>query len=194
MIIKKTEFMTSAAEPIQYPDNGWPEIALAGRSNVGKSSLINMLLNRKSLARVGNTPGKTRIVNFYNVNDQLMVVDLPGYGFAKVSKEEKRSWGRLAETYLSVRDALRVILLLVDIRHEPTDDDCVMMDYIRNSGRNAIVVATKSDKINRTEFKKQIDMIRTVLHLNEETEVIPFSSIKRTGITEVWTAIENLMK
>lgn len=194
MIIKKAEFIITAVEPAGYPDNGWPEIALAGRSNVGKSSLINTLLNRKSLARVGNTPGKTRVINFYNVNDELMLVDLPGYGFAKVSKEEKKSWGRLAETYLTTRKSLQVILMLVDIRHEPTDDDCTMMNYIRESGRSAIVVATKADKLNRSEYKKQIDMIRTSLCLDEAAMVIPFSSVKRTGIIDVWSAIENIMK
>jgi GTP-binding protein len=194
MIIKKAEFIITAVEPKQYPDNGWPEIALAGRSNVGKSSLINSLLNRKSLARVGNTPGKTRVVNFYNVNDELMLVDLPGYGYAKVSKEEKKTWGNLTETYLMGRKSLKAILLLVDIRHEPTDDDCIMMNYIRESGRRTAVIATKADKLNRPEYKKQIDMIRTVLYLDAETEVVPFSSLKRIGIADVWSATENLLK
>ena len=194
MIIKKTDFIITAVDPTGYPNNGWPEIALAGRSNVGKSSLINTLLNRKSLARVGNTPGKTRVINFYNVNDQLMLVDLPGYGYAKRAKEEKKIWGSWAETYLTTRENLKTILLLVDIRHEPTDDDIIMMDYIRESGRSAIVVATKADKLNRSEYKKQTDMIRTVLCLDEATMVIPFSSIKRMGIEEVWSTIENIMK
>ena len=194
MIIKKAEFIITAVDPLGYPDNGWPEIALAGRSNVGKSSLINALLNRKAIARVGNTPGKTRVINFYNVNDELMLVDLPGYGYAKVSKAEKKSWGKLAETYLAVRKTLRTILLLVDIRHEPTEDDCIMMDYIRQTGRVAVIVATKADKISRIEYKKQTDMIRTVLNLVEDIQVIPFSSIKRIGIEEVWSAIENIMK
>ncbi|HBR03964.1 MAG TPA: YihA family ribosome biogenesis GTP-binding protein [Ruminiclostridium sp.] len=194
MIIKKAEFIITAVDPLGYPDNGWPEIALAGRSNVGKSSLINALLNRKAIARVGNTPGKTRVINFYNVNDGLMLVDLPGYGYAKVSKAEKKSWGKLAETYLAVRKTLRTILLLVDIRHEPTEDDCIMMDYIRQTGRAPVIVATKADKISRVEYKKQTDMIRTVLNLAEDIRVIPFSSIKRIGIEEVWSAIENIMK
>ena len=194
MIIKKAEFIITAVDPSGYPDNCWPEIALAGRSNVGKSSLINALLNRKAIARVGNTPGKTRVINFYNVNDELMLVDLPGYGYAKVSKAEKKSWGKLAETYLAVRKTLRTILLLVDIRHEPTEDDCIMMDYIRQTGRAPVIVATKADKISRVEYKKQTDMIRTVLNLSEDIRVIPFSSIKRIGIEEVWSAIENIMK
>jgi GTP-binding protein len=194
MIIKKVEFMITAVEPKGYPQNGWPEIALAGRSNVGKSSLINTLVNRKAIARVGNTPGKTRVINFYNINDELMLVDLPGYGYAKVSKEERKSWGLLAETYLTTRDSLKVILLLVDIRHDPTEDDILMLDFIRQSGRVAVVVATKADKLNRSEFKKQIDRIRTVLSLDENTEVIPFSALKRMGIEEVWSTIEAGMK
>lgn len=194
MIVKKAEFIITAVEPVQYPQNGWPEIALAGRSNVGKSSLINSLVNRKSLARVGNTPGKTRVINFYNINDALMLVDLPGYGFAKVSKEEKKSWGKLAETYLNTRKSISVIILLVDIRHEPSEDDRMMLDYIVASGRDVVVVATKADKIGRSEYKKQMDLIRTCLELDEKTPVIPFSSMKRIGIEEVWETIESKMK
>lgn len=194
MIVKKAEFIITAVEPVQYPQNGWPEIALAGRSNVGKSSLINSLVNRKSLARVGNTPGKTRVINFYNINDALMLVDLPGYGFAKVSKEEKKSWGKLAETYLNTRKSISVIILLVDIRHEPSEDDQMMLDYIVASGRDVVVVATKADKIGRSEYKKQTDLIRTCLELDEKTPVIPFSSMKRIGIEEVWETIESKMK
>jgi GTP-binding protein len=194
MIIKKVEFMISAVEPAQYPNNGWPEIALAGRSNVGKSSLINTLVNRKSIARVGNTPGKTRIINFYNVNDELMLVDLPGYGYAKVSKEEKKSWGQLAETYLTKRGSIKMIMLLVDIRHEPTEDDILMLQYIRGSGRDIAVIATKADKLTKTEYKKQIAMIRNVLDIEEDVPVIPFSSLKRTGIEEVWSTIETIME
>ncbi|MCX7773134.1 MAG: ribosome biogenesis GTP-binding protein YihA/YsxC [Clostridia bacterium] len=194
MIIKKAEHLITAVEPKQYPQTGWPEVALAGRSNVGKSSIINTLVNRKGLARVGNTPGKTRVINFYNVNDSLMLVDLPGYGYAKVSKEERLSWGKLAETYLTSRDKLGMILLLVDIRHDPTEDDEIMMDYIRSSGRACAVVATKSDKIQRSEYKKQIDRIKTVLQLEETIKVIPFSSLKRTGIEEVWNQIETMME
>lgn len=194
MIVKKAEFMITAVEPKGYPDTGWSEIALAGRSNVGKSSLINSLVNRKSLARVGNTPGKTRVINFYNINDSMMLVDLPGYGYAKVSKEEKKSWGQLAETYLTTRESLKIILLIVDMRHEPTEDDIMMLQYIRESGRRFAVVATKADKISRAEYKKNLDMIRTTLLLDEQTRIIPFSSLKRIGTEEVWTAIESMME
>ncbi|NLE24530.1 MAG: YihA family ribosome biogenesis GTP-binding protein [Clostridiaceae bacterium] len=194
MIIKKAEIMISAVEPAQYPNTGWPEIALAGRSNVGKSSLINSLVNRKALARVGNTPGKTRIINFYNINDSLSLVDLPGYGYAKVSREEKKSWGQLAETYLNSRKNLNMILLLVDIRHDPTPDDVIMLNYIKESGREYAVIATKADKINRSEYKKYMDRIRTVLALDKECEVIAFSSLKRMGIEEVWSKIETILE
>ncbi len=194
MIIKKAEIIISAVEPAQYPVTGWPEFALAGRSNVGKSSLINALVNRKALARVGNTPGKTRIINFYNINDSLMLVDLPGYGYAKVSKEEKASWGRLTETYLNSRRDLDTILLLVDIRHDPTEDDIIMLNYIIQSERDFAIIATKADKIPRAELKKRIERIREVLNVSQSHAVIPFSSLKRIGIEEVWTEIEYIMK
>ena len=194
MIIKKAEIMISAVDPVQYPNTGWPEIALAGRSNVGKSSLINSLVNRKALARVGNTPGKARIINFYNINDRISFVDLPGYGFAKVSREEQKSWGRLAETYLNSRKNLNIILLLVDIRHDPTPDDIIMLNYIKESGRDYAVIATKADKIKRSEYKKHTERIRTVLELDKDCNIIVFSSQKRIGIEETWSKIETILE
>lgn len=194
MVIKKAEHVISAVEPSQYPETGWPEIALAGRSNVGKSSLINALTNRKSLARTGSTPGKTWVINFYNINDSIMLVDLPGYGYAKVSKEERKAWGKLAETYLNTRKTLNIILLLVDIRHDPTDDDVLMLNYIRQTGRRFAVVATKSDKVSRSDHKKRIESIKTKLDLDPGSEVIPFSAVKRTGVEEVWSVIESYLK
>ncbi|HHW22623.1 MAG TPA: YihA family ribosome biogenesis GTP-binding protein [Clostridiaceae bacterium] len=194
MIIKKAELMISAVEPSQYPGTDWPEIALAGRSNVGKSSLINALTNRKSLARTGSTPGKTRVINFYNINDSLVLVDLPGYGYAKVSKEERKSWGVLAEAYLNTRKNLSMILLLVDIRHDPTGDDILMMDYIRQSNRRFAVVATKSDKVSRAEYKKCIDNIKRRLDLDEDSRVIPFSAPKRMGVDEIWSVMESFLE
>jgi len=190
MIIRKAEFITSAVEPHQYPNLGLPEIALAGRSNVGKSSLINARVNRSGLAKVGNTPGNTSLINFFNVNDTLLLVDLPGYGYAKVSKEERKSWGSLAETYLNTREHLKIILLLLDIRHEPTEDDALMLEYIRESGRKLIVVANKSDKISRSEQKRHIDRIRNVLNLSSDIDIIPISSLKKTGIEALWERIE----
>jgi GTP-binding protein len=194
MIIKKAEHVISAAGPSQYPNTGFPEIVLAGRSNVGKSSLINALVNRKGLARVGNTPGKTRIINFYNINDALMIVDLPGYGYAKVSAVEKESWGKLAETYLATRKQLKIIILLVDIRHEPTRDDQVMLRFIRESGRKFVVVANKADKIGRSGLKKHIDQIRASLNLDENIEILPFSALKKTGVEALWQKIEETLQ
>jgi GTP-binding protein len=194
MIIKKAEHVISAAGPSQYPNTGFPEIVLAGRSNVGKSSLINALVNRKGLARVGNTPGKTRIINFYNINDALMIVDLPGYGYAKVSAVEKESWGKLAETYLTTRKQLKIIILLVDIRHEPTRDDQVMLRFIRESGRKFVVVANKADKIGRSGLKKHIDQIRASLNLDENIEILPFSALKKTGVEALWQKIEETLQ
>lgn len=193
MIIKKSEFVTTAVKPSQYPESSLPEFALAGRSNVGKSSFINTMTNRKNLARVGSTPGKTRVINFFNVNDELMLVDLPGYGYAKVSKQEKEQWGKLTETYLNTREVLKGIIMLVDIRHQPTRDDIIMSDYVKATGKSLIVVATKSDKISRAHFQKQTNMIRKVLELDDEISVIPFSSEKRFGIDETWSVIESIM-
>jgi len=190
MVIKKAEHIISAVGPAQYPDTGLPEIALAGRSNVGKSSLINALVNRNGLARVGSTPGKTRVINFYNINDVLMLVDLPGYGYAKVSAKERQSWSELVETYLTGRKQLKAIVLLVDIRHQPTADDQTMIRFIRESGYIPIVVANKMDKIGRSQLKKQLDLIRTTLGLDESIEIIPFSAVKKTGVEALWQRIE----
>lgn len=194
MLIKKAEIITSAVNPAQYPNTGWPEIALAGRSNVGKSSLINSLVNRKALARTGNTPGMTRIINFYNVNDSITLVDLPGYGYAKVSRQERETWGQLAETYLNSRENLKMILLLVDIRHDPTPDDAIMLNYIRESGRDYAIIATKADKINRSEYKRHMDRIKDVLGLDNEHEIIAFSLAKRIGIEKIWSKIETVLE
>lgn len=136
----------------------------------------------------------TRIINFYNINDSIALVDLPGYGYAKVSKEERKSWGKLAETYLNSRQTLSMILLLVDMRHDPTEDDIIMLDYIRQSKRGFAVVATKSDKISRSEYKKSIDNIKRKLNIENDSEAIPFSSLKRTGVDEIWTIIENYLE
>jgi len=194
MIIKKAEHVVSAAQPAQYPNTTFPEIALAGRSNVGKSSLVNALVNRKNLARVGSVPGKTRLINFYNINDSLMIADLPGYGYAKVSQAERESWGKLCETYLNTRKQLKAIILLVDIRHAPTRDDQVMLEYIRGSGRKLVVVANKADKIGRSEVKRHTDLIRSTLGLEEGTEIIPFSALKKTGVEALWRRIEETLR
>ena len=151
MKVKNPKYELTAVKPDQYPSTTVPEVAFVGRSNVGKSSIINTLLNRKNLARVGQTPGKTRQINFYNIDDTLFFVDLPGYGYAKVSKEERKSWGKLAETYLHIRDQLRLIIMLVDIRHKPTADDRLMYEWICTTGIPHLVVATKEDKVKRSQ-------------------------------------------
>jgi len=194
MVIKKAELLRSATEPSQYPNTVFPEIVLAGRSNVGKSSLINALVNRRNLARVGSVPGKTRIINFYNINDSLMIVDLPGYGYAKVSQAERESWGKLCETYLNTREQLKTIILIVDIRHEPTRDDQMMLQYIRETGKKYIVVANKADKIGKTELKKNMDRIRGTLGLGDDVEIIPFSAQKKTGVEVLWRKIEEILR
>jgi GTP-binding protein len=193
LIIKSIDLMATAAHPSQFPTENLPEIALAGRSNVGKSSLINALLNRKSMARVGNTPGKTRVINFYNVNNELVIVDLPGYGYAKVSKREKKTWANLAETYFNTRSSLKLIILLLDIRHRPSNDDITMLDYIRQTGRDTVVVATKADKLSRFQANKSIEFIRSYLNLEKDI-IIPFSAVKRMGVDMLWSVIESCVK
>jgi GTP-binding protein len=196
MIVKKAEHVITAVKPNQYPSTGYPEIAFVGRSNVGKSSIINTLVNRKSLARVGGTPGKTRQINFYNVNDTFYLVDLPGYGFANVSKEMKASWENIIETYLYSRkeNNLKLIVLLVDIRHSPSKDDITMNQWIRGFGLNTLVIATKADKISRSQISLRVNDIKKVLQLSSADKVIPFSSEKRIGIEEVWSEIDEKLR
>lgn len=187
--IRSAEITMSAVNRSQYPTDMLPEIALAGRSNVGKSSLINGLLNRKSFARTSQTPGKTRTINFYLINEEFYFVDLPGYGYAKVSKSEKDKWGEIMERYLSDRQELCAILLLVDIRHEPTDDDKMMYDWIKHFGYNCIVVATKADKISRGQYQKHISQIKKKLELMPEDIIVTTSSSKKIGINNLWKEI-----
>lgn len=192
MKIISSEIVMSAVSPSQYPEDGRPEIALAGRSNVGKSSTINTILNRRKLARVSQSPGKTRTINFYLINEEFYLVDLPGYGYAKVSKSEKATWGKMMETYLSSRPNLHEVVLLVDIRHEPTADDKMMYEWIKHYGYGAIVVATKSDKISRGQYQKHFKIIRQKLGMSPEDKIIPISSLKREGIDKLWDAIEEI--
>ena len=195
MKIRSTEITMSAVKRSQYPTDGLPEIALAGRSNVGKSSLTNALLNRKSFARTSSTPGKTRTINFYLINNEFFFVDLPGYGYAKVAKSEKDKWGDIMEEYLQEREELCSIFLLVDIRHEPTKDDKMMYDWIKYFGYDCVVVATKADKISRGQYQKHISIIRKKLQLEKDEKVIPISSSKKTGIEELWeTIVEEYQK
>jgi len=194
MRIVKSELDTVAVKPSQYPPDTMPEIAFAGRSNVGKSSLLNLLTNRKKLARVSGSPGKTRTINFYLVNDAFRIVDLPGYGYAKVSKAMTENWGDMMETYFQKREGLRKVIQLVDIRHKPTAQDVQMYEYMRHYGLDGIVVCTKADKVSRNEMQKNIAVIRKTLDLSKEDKVIPVSALKKTGYEELLAEIETLLE
>ena len=189
MKIRSSEIVVSAIRKEQYPAEGLPEIALVGRSNVGKSSATNALLNRRNFARTSQTTGKTRTINFYKINNEFYFVDLPGYGYAKVSKSEKDKWGVIMERYLQDRQELCAIFLLVDIRHEPTNDDVMMYEWIKHFGYNCVVIATKADKISRGQYQKHISIIRKKLQLEKDEKVIPLSSSKKTGVEDVWNEI-----
>jgi GTP-binding protein len=189
MIIKKCEFLKSAVQKDQYPELNLPEIAFSGRSNVGKSSLINSLLNRKKLVKVSSNPGKTRLINFFLINEQYVMVDLPGYGYAAVSKTEKQSWGKMIEEYLISRENLSNVVLLVDIRHEPTADDKLMYDFIKYYRKSVIIVATKLDKITRSSVNKNLNIIRKKLEIDEGDILIPYSSVSHAGREELWEAM-----
>lgn len=188
--IKNSDFVTSAVKKEQYPINGLPEIAFVGRSNVGKSSIINALTNRKKLAKVSQTPGKTRLINFFVINNgEFHLVDLPGYGYAKVSKTEKASWGNTIETYLSGRSELKRVVLLVDSRHKPTADDIQMHEWIKFYGYDEVIIATKSDKLSNNELRKKEKDIRDTLKLTKEDTLYFFSSVNKKGRDEL---IDNL--
>lgn len=189
MRIKQSEFITSAVKREQYPLDNRVEVAFVGRSNVGKSSIINSLTNRKKLAKVSQTPGKTRLVNFFLINNDFYLVDLPGYGYAKVSKSEKDSWGKTVETYLTDREQLKRVVLLVDSRHKPTADDVMMNEWFKHFGYNVVVVATKSDKLTKNELKKSEKVIKETLNLSAEDKLYFFSSLNRNGSDEL---IDNL--
>ncbi|WP_432663402.1 ribosome biogenesis GTP-binding protein YihA/YsxC [Wukongibacter baidiensis] len=191
MKIRSCEFIISAVSPKQYPEEEIPEIALAGRSNVGKSSLINMLLNRKKMARTSSTPGKTQTINFYKINNEFHFVDLPGYGYAKVSKSSKAEWGKIIETYLTTRDKLVEVVQLIDIRHKPTQQDIQMYNWIRHFGFKGIVVATKLDKIKRSQRQKHISQIRKSLEMGKDDILVPVSSMNREGKEKLWETIAN---
>jgi GTP-binding protein len=170
-----------------------PEIAFAGKSNVGKSSLINALMNRKSLARTSAQPGKTQTINFYNINSELYFVDLPGYGYAKVSQQEKEKWGKMIERYLRQSKVLKAVFLLVDIRHDPSANDRQMYEWILANGFHPIIIATKADKINRSQLAKQVKAIKTGLQVDRDTVVIPFSAQTKQGRDEIYELIDNII-
>ncbi len=177
----------------KLPATKLPEIAFAGKSNVGKSSLINSLINRKSLARTSSQPGKTRTINFYNVEKTLYFVDLPGYGYAGVSHDTKEKWGDMIENYLKTSAQLKAIFLLVDIRHEPSANDKLMFDFVTESGFRPIVIATKADKLNRSQIQKQVSVVRKGLGADAETVIIPFSAVTKSGKDEIWGLIDSFI-
>ncbi|MGT2846021.1 ribosome biogenesis GTP-binding protein YihA/YsxC [Streptococcus massiliensis] len=181
--------LLSAANKSHYPQDDLPEVALAGRSNVGKSSFINILLNRKNLARTSSKPGKTQLLNFYNIDDKLRFVDVPGYGYAKVSKTERAKWGRMIEEYLTSRDNLRAVVSLVDLRHDPSADDVQMYEFLKYYDIPVIIVATKADKIPRGKWNKHESAIKNKLDFDKNDDFIIFSAVDKTGLDQSWDAI-----
>lgn len=190
MIIKSVQLETVCGITSTLPVNDKPEVAFAGKSNVGKSSLINGLINRKSLARTSSQPGKTQTINFYNINEELYFVDLPGYGYAKVSVSVKEQWGKMIEKYLRTSKQLKAVFLLLDIRHEPSANDKLMYEWIVSQGFEPIIIATKLDKINRSQKDKQIKLIREGLKVSSAVKIIPFSAVSKQGRDEIWACIE----
>jgi GTP-binding protein len=191
--IRKAEFVTSAVGAKGYPEGVEPEIALAGRSNVGKSSLINKFINRKNLARTGNTPGKTQMLNFYRINDEWVFVDLPGYGYAKVSKDVKANWGKMMEEYFSTRENLRAVIQVVDIRHEPSLEDQEMHTFLRTRGLPVLVVATKADKITKGQWGKHLSVIAKALEIPDWHLIVPYSAETGLGVEELHQAVEEIL-
>ena len=193
MVIKKISLETVCGITSKLPENTLPEIAFAGKSNVGKSSLINGLMNRKSFARTSATPGKTQTINFYNINDAMYLVDLPGYGYAKVSEQEKVQWGKMIERYLNTSKQLKAVFLLIDIRHDPSANDKMMYSWIVEQGFHPIIIATKLDKIKRSQIQKQVKAIKTGLNLLPGTIVIPFSAETKQGRDEIWALMDQII-
>lgn len=194
MKVTTADIVISAVRPNQYPETQFPEIALAGRSNVGKSSFINKMLNRKALARTSSKPGKTQTLNFFLINEQLFYVDVPGYGYAKVSKKEREAWGKMIETYITSREQLRAVILLVDLRHSPTEDDVMMYDFLKHYGIPVIIVATKADKIPKGKWDKHAKVVREKLQIEEGDELILFSSETGMGKEKAWSVIDHMCK
>ena len=193
MVIKNVALETVCGITSKLPENAHPEVAFAGKSNVGKSSLINALMNRKNLARTSSQPGKTQTINFYNVNDAIYFVDLPGYGYAKVSLEIKAKWGKMIENYLRRSSQLKMVFLLIDIRHEPSENDRTMYDWIRKMGYQPVIIATKLDKINRSQIAKQVKIVKEGLKASTDTVVIPFSAETKQGRDEIYALLDELL-
>ena len=194
MIIKNVCLETVCGITSKLPDNAHPEVAFAGKSNVGKSSLINALMNRKSLARTSAQPGKTQTINYYHVNDAIYFVDLPGYGFARANESVKAQWGKMIEDYLHKSKQLKAVFLLIDIRHAPSENDCIMYDWICRNGFHPIIIATKLDKINRSQIQKQLKLIRTTLSVAEGTILIPFSAETKQGREEIYEILDGILE
>ena len=193
MVIKHVSLETVCGITSKMPDNTMPEIAFAGKPNVGKSSLINVLMNRKSLARTSAQPGKTQTINFYNVNDAFYLVDLPGYGYAKVNEEVKAKWGKMVERYLKHSGQLLAVFLLIDIRHEPSANDRLMYEWIMSQGYHPIIIATKMDKLNRSQIPKAVKTVREGLNAEKGTVVLPFSALSRQGRDEIYEVMDGLL-
>ncbi|MEH6936731.1 ribosome biogenesis GTP-binding protein YihA/YsxC [Bacillus sp. JJ664] len=194
MKVTSADIVISAVRPNQYPDTQFPEIALAGRSNVGKSSFINKMLNRKALARTSSKPGKTQTLNFFLINEKLFYVDVPGYGYAKVSKTEREAWGKMIETYITSRDQLKAVVLLVDLRHSPTKDDVMMYDFLKHFQIPVIIVATKADKIPKGKWDKHAKVVRETMQIEAGDELVLFSSETGMGKEKAWSIIDRLCK
>ncbi len=194
MIIKNVSLETVCGITSKLPENIHPEVAFAGKSNVGKSSLINALMNRKSLARTSAQPGKTQTINFYNVNDAVYFVDLPGYGYAQANQRVKAQWGKMIEDYLHRSKQLKAVFLLIDIRHEPSNNDCIMYEWVRKQGYEPIIIATKLDKIKRSQLQKQVKLIRTTLGAGADTIIIPFSAETKQGREEIYEIVDQLIE
>ncbi|MEH6989149.1 ribosome biogenesis GTP-binding protein YihA/YsxC [Cytobacillus firmus] len=193
MKVTSSEIVISAVKPDQYPESHLPEFALAGRSNVGKSSFINKMLNRRGLARISSKPGKTQTLNFYLINEILHFVDVPGYGYAKVSKKEREAWGKMIETYLTNREQLKAVVLIVDLRHPPTSDDVMMYNFLKHYEIPCVVIATKADKIPKSKWQKHMKITKETLDIDPNDQIIMFSSETGYGKDQAWSALKSYM-
>lgn len=193
MVIKNVNLETVCGITSKLPENTLPEVAFAGKSNVGKSSMINALMNRKSYAKTSSQPGKTQTINFYNINEVFYCVDLPGYGYAKTSVETRQKWGKMIEKYLKTSKQLRQVFLLIDIRHKPSENDRIMYEWIKYQGYSPIIIATKLDKINRSQIQKQIKIVREGLGMPSDGLIIPFSAETKQGLDKLWEVIDDIV-
>jgi len=192
--VTSAEIVISAVKPNQYPESNIPEFALAGRSNVGKSSFINKMLGRKALARISSKPGKTQTLNFYLINEMLHFVDVPGYGYAKVSKKEREAWGKMLETYFTTREQLRAVILITDLRHPPTKDDVLMYDFLKHYNIPCVIIATKADKISKSQWQKHLKVTKETFDLSDKDYLLLFSSETGEGKDKVWSLLQHLAK